>query len=794
MIKAPSPGFPPVPEAPNASLPQHFLNCYEILNLGDLAQPVNLYAVDFKDSTLNAQENRGDLKNVIWALRKQHRSACSGYGFVIDISPRLVAVPATWNLPSPVEMAEYTVCLQRSFTASPDDTQGRSILRGILREAIKKQFKDAVSADLGPLWQDYDNFCQAPNPVGDEEYLMCRRFGFTIKTLSGGRTVLLCPIGTTAIDGRTFQDYYRDGNVAALAEMIEAKQGTRMNRRNRPVAVRVLQLCSGDSAASRALELEDVETVLSDGRPASTRQPLVDRQTLRCRPYGGSVIDVPLSELRLILDSQITQEDHGETIIEPGERLTWASRLRDFIDGLEVAGKAIHVAHAPFDAQTVDFFFTPPPAIRVRGADGKDEIVNSPRNGDEHGLRRRARLRSEKIRQNGFLVQRPIDPILGWPRHLGEERGRRVKRDIEGIWSKQGFDVEFGIVYYDDVSDIVSAIESGTYDALLAVLPEGWRAPFRPDSTHEKIKQRVQLPSQCIHHDRTLPAKWAGRPFEAFQREDARRAQRIYQSYQLCLDNLLVKHHCFPFAPRDPFHYNTHVGLDVGGVHNTHAMACIGHGFRRPLHELFFRPEAIPIDVQKKEPIPTDCLYRGLLNLFELVHSRARDAGVEADFETSIFYRDGQLLGDGDSWNERDALGRLHRELLERGWISESSVWTAVEVLKSAEGWRLFRSLGSVMNPLVGQCVFPFEEPNVGLVCTTGAPYLTQGSARPLMIRILDINGRSKRNEVVRDLVWQADLCFTKPDTGMHLPWVLNVADTGALQLSRSYQITGVTV
>jgi hypothetical protein len=143
-----------------------------VVNLGDLAQPVNLYAIDFRDSTRNTQENRGELKNVIWALRKQHRSACSGYGFVIDISPRLVAVPAAWSLPSPIETSDYTVCLQRSFTASPDDAQGRSILRGILREAIKKRFKEEVSADLGCLWQDYDSSCQAPNPVSGEEYSM----------------------------------------------------------------------------------------------------------------------------------------------------------------------------------------------------------------------------------------------------------------------------------------------------------------------------------------------------------------------------------------------------------------------------------------------------------------------------------------------------------------------------------------------------------------------------------------------------------------------------------------------
>jgi hypothetical protein len=793
MIETQTPERPVPLAPPKRLLPKNFLNCFEILNFAELGQSVNLYAIDFKDVTRNTQENRGELKNVIYQLRKQYHSSCPGYGFVVDISPRLVAVPGAWKFPSALDTQEYSASLERSFTASAADGQGRAILCGILREAIKKRFKDEIASELGPLWQDYDSFCQAPHSAGDEEYLMCRRFGFTIKPLAGGRVVVMCAVGTTAIDGNTFDRYYRNGSVASLAEMIEAKQGNRLTRQNRPVGVRVLRQCSGESIAARVLDLEDIGMVFADGRLPSSSQRSLGRQTLRCKPFNGSVIEVPLSELRLVLDTQITQEDHGETIIDPGERFSWAQRIRGFIAGTEVAGRPIQLSEAPLDAEQFDFVLVPPPAVRVRGSSGNEQVVDAPRQMNELDLQKRARLRSELIRRNGFLVQRPLDPLLAWPERLNQEGCRRMKRDLEEIWTKQGFEVGFGIVFYKDVADIEAAIANGTYDVLLAVLPEGSRAPYRPDDTHEKIKQRVQLPSQCIHHDRTLPAKWATRPFEDFQREDSRRSQRILQSYQLCLGNLLVKHHCFPFAPRDAFHYNTQVGLDVGGVHNTNAMACIGHGFRRPLNELFFRPEAIPIEVQKKEPIPTDCLYRGLLNLFELVYTRAEAAGVKPDFETTIFYRDGQLLGDGDSWNERHALIRLHEELLHRGWVTDSSVWTAVELLKSAEGWRLFRCSGEVVNPLVGECLFPFEDPNTGLVCTTGAPYLRQGSARPIMIRIVDIHGRSNRHEVVRDLVWQADLCFTKPDMGMHLPWVLNVADSGALQLSRSYQITGIT-
>ena len=199
---------------------------------------------------------------------------------------------------------------------------------------------------------------------------------------------------------------------------------------------------------------------------------------------------------------------------------------------------------------------------------------------------------------------------------------------------------------------------------------------------------------------------------------------------------------------------------------------------------------------QKAEPIPTQCLLKGLRKGFNAIHSDLTAAGAAVDFNRVLFYRDGHFLGDGDAWNEIQALEQLHAEFRgEKGWVNDDSVWTAVEILKYAEGWRVLDSdRQSVENPLVGRCVFPFDDNNMGLVCTTGRPYLPQGTARPLKIRILDIAGRAERSEVVRDLVWEADMCFSKPDMGMRLPWILHVADTGALHKSRDYRINGIPV
>jgi hypothetical protein len=774
------------------TLPATFLNAYQLINADELAWPVNVYAVDINGATAEAQEQRGYIKNLMWDLRKQHKNQCRGFGFIIDITPRLVVVPQSWNFPVPITDPKYSIDLERSFVARATEPKDRPIITGILREAIKSHFKNKSSAVLGNLWQDYNNFCQYPTQFGDE-YLNCRRFGFAAKVLRDGRWVLRLTVGTMTLDGNTFKTYYDEGKVAVLAERLETKRGQRITRSNRPAAVRVLHQVGGEGSPFKCMDLEDFDLVLRHATLSRNEQQSLASSTLRCKSFGGPDIDLPLSEMRLFLSSEITQEDHAETIIEPVERERLTHELRNFIDGTEIFGHHLRLSDIPVDVNTLETCFTLPPAVRVKGPNGSVEIIDAPKRTTEAEIRDRAQVRSNRIRQNGFLVQRPINPLLAWPSSASDRAGQRMRSDLNFICQSQGLPIKFGLFTYKDVEQIARHVADRGYDAVMGVMPESSRQPFTADNTHEKLKRRLEVPSQCIQYDHTLPQRWVDKPARAFKEADGRLSRRIRQMYELCLLNLLVKHHWFPFAPASPFNYNVQVGLDVGGVHNTHAMACLGYGFKRPTDLLIFRPEEIPIEFQKKEPIPTDSLFRGLLSLFDLIIAELQANDLTPDFETVLFYRDGKLLGDGDSWNEREALHKLHQHYLSRGIVTANSVWTAVEIMKGAEGWRIFRNGAEVTNPLIGLSLFPFDDDQTAIVCTTGAPFLTQGTACPLLTQIIDIHNHAHRNHVIQDLIWQSDLCFTKPDMGMSLPWVLNVADNGALHLSRSYKITGIT-
>lgn len=782
---------------PNAPiLADVFLSCYEILNSDSFRWGVRLYKVRI-ESDRQSHAERGDAKQAIWSLKKKHPHACKGYGFVVDLDEETVAVPSGWQLPSDVRENNHLITFDSEFTTDPKNRGHRTLIGGILREAIKKHFKDNRSDILGDWWQDFDRFCQMPDYSGESfDYYFCRKFGASAKVLIGDRWVIQPLISTTSVDGRTFSDYFRDGDVASLTEMIEAKQANRINRRNRATAVRVLRDESTEFV-TKAEVMELDEPNLLNGIASLSRLDQASRaeETIKCRVFGRDPVDVPLRQLRLILDTQITQADHSETILEPLDRHRLAEVLREFLNGAKVQGVPLQLAELPIDATTLPGEVVQFPALRVHGRGDSEQVVNAPSPATRESLRTRGRQRTDAIKRFGYLQGHPINPLLAWPKRFGQDRARKMCEDLNQLMQSAGIDYRFAWTLYDTAEELGKYIADKGFDSAMVVLPEGWKKPHRHDSMHERIKQRIDVPSQCIQHDHTLPEAWVRRPpNQQLSEQDRKLERRVRQRYELCLWNLLAKLNWIPFAPLDPFHYNVHIGLDVGGRHNNHAMACLGYGFATPREGLIFRPEEIAIDVQKAEPIPTECLKRGLLQLIEQIHSELTTLGVKPNWERLLFFRDGRLLGDGDEWNELDAIRSILALLRERGWVSENAVWTAVEVMKAAEEWRIMSGSDGVSNPMVGQCLFPFPDPSTGLICTSGSPYLPQGTACPLKISIIDIAGKADRREVAQDLIWEADMCFTKPDIGLSLPWVLHVSDVGALQAARSYRITGITV
>ena len=775
-----------------------FLNAYNILDLENLSWDVAIYKIIPLNGDQSKNEDRGKIKDIMWDLRWQYAGQCPSYGFIFDVDKTMVAIPKNWNIPQQDNFKGYRVARDRELKAQMSDPNHQAIVRGILRESIKRHFKDNGSLSrIGPLWQDYNDFCQMPDLTqADQGIIYYRKFHVFPELLENNRWVLQIEITTPSIDGRTFADYYRSGEVKQLAELIRLKRESRLTRQNKPPEIRIWRSL-GDIAAT-VLELENPDEIINHAMLDTINQIDLADQTLLCKQYKKPPIPVSLNEVRLIPETGTAQERHRETIIAPDKRVSWYDILRDFLNGLDAYKKTISLAERPVDTRNLDCLQFKPPALCVYPSPNGINRISGPRNDSPQELKLRRRKLVDHIRNNGYLQQRPINPLLVYPQNFGEECAIRLKSDLNWLVTQNGLNFQFERQCgYQTVYDIKREVEKGKHDTLFVVLPEKHEKKHINTDMHEKIKQEISIPSQCIYHDNTLPQEWVDRRPREFRAAQPHKAREIRDHYQQCLLNLLVKHHWVPFAPDEPFHYNVHLGIDVGGVHNNRVMVCAGYGFAQPADGLTFLPKEVNIQTQQAEPIPDRDFYRGLLSVLEELYQGLIDAGVKKpDFNRVLFFRDGRLGGQGDHWNEKNTLDRLHEELHQRGWINDNSLWTALEISKRAAFWRvLFRSKNNIGNPTVGRCLFPFTDKNTAIICTTGEPYLPrQGTASPLLVHVHNIYGTANPEEALRDLFWETDMCFSKIDTGTKLPWVLHVANGGALQLSKAYKITGITV
>ena len=768
------------------------LNAFKITNADELSWPVVYYTV--RPAPGKKPLERGDAKTIAFEARRQFKGSCPGYGFILEATAGVVAVPPDWVIPEGSVVQDCSFHRQEEEVISARNSGRGQLFGQIVKDGIKDHFKKHAGEKLGPLWQDYADFCEMPLEQSEHGFCFCRKFVFHAKQLDGGVWAVRFAVATVALDGQSIESYYQNGEVAHLGAMVRARLDNRAARSSKPVAVRVWfdQRPNGGQGA-RVFDLDEPSLIISHGKLSAAEQQSIGRIPVSCLDFGRPN-KLPGAQVRLLLDTQATLEDHDETILEPSERARLAFELRNATDGCVVSGYNLRLDEQMVDSSAFRWTKVCPPATRVRAISGFRDLP-APAELNAAALDARVKTRIEHIRKHGFYELRALNPLLAVPFVFEDDTIDLLKDTLNGLLSGRGIPFRFNChVRFRNAEDVRREAEKNKHDAVLAVLPEKrWEAPHNLD-THEQLKQRLAVPSQCIHFYTLGLEKMHGRTFAEVERADRKFAIRYRNRLDLTLGNLLVKAHCFPFVPAVPFAYNVHVGIDVGGRLNNKVMACMGYGFGSPKDSLFFLPAEVPLDAKQAEPVAVDPLFGGLLRLFEQTHAEVEGFGEKPDFSRVLFLRDGQLQNAEDGQNEAEALSQLHREALKRGWINEAAVWTAVEVMKAAEGWRVLELNGKFGNPLVGCCCFPFETQNEALICTTGAPYLTQGTAAPLKVRVIDVAGKASVDEAIQDVVWEADMCFTKPDMGQSMPWTLHIADTGALQLARSYRIAGITV
>lgn len=758
------------------------LNAYPVVNADALTWDVARYHLQPVSGSLE-HEDRGAAEQLLWRLKREHPAACPGHGFAISETPQTVIVPQEWQIPDQKNFHGFAVRRTGTFTLRADDSDYQQVVSTLLKLALRRHMRTSAG-QLGPVWQHVGGFCELPRPSSDDPTTaFARRLEVLPATVRGGQWVLKVHLSTVSTDALTIGQYYRDGNVQSLAQRIVLKRENRQTRKLEPTAIRVFVDRPGRPA--EMMELAQPELLLEDARLDPASQGPLAQRPVRCQPFKADELEIDANHVRLILDTQITGKAHRETILNVDTRASWFQRVRSTIDGFDAFGVNVKVDEQLYRVPDEHTRVVSLPALRMMVRPGQQGDLPAS-TADASSIQERARTRSRLLRQNGYLFQYPLTPLLAVPHTWSQARAQRLKRDLNAAARELHLALDFSVVNYALPADILNAAETGKNNAVVAVLPEGSTQPQSPGDMHERIKRLEGMPpSQCIQHDRTLRPHLVETNWNALPNHVA---HSVRGRYTLLLQNLVVKCGWLPFTPAEPAHFNVHVGIDVGGVQNNYAMACIGYGLAQAHTQAMFFPQAIRVGGQQAEPIPDSALCRSLDEGFRTIHGRLTELGDSPDFERVLFVRDGDMNGQGETWQEIDGLIRLRAQWVEGGLITADAQWVVAEVSKRAEYWRQLRRVSArVLNPVVGTVSFPFDDPLQALVSTTGDPYLTQGTADPLYVTLTPLGGEIDPWSVMKDLVTEADLCFTKPDHGLSLPWVLHVADKGALHLSRGY-------
>ena len=779
------------------------LNAFELEFERHLSVPVIMYEVTrVGDRVANPAENA---VSAMWNHRRNNRDTARGSGSILGVSDTVVATSESWDLPSGVESGwNIQRKVRINVSSSSDHT---SVLLALLRDAIKQHFKSFTTestSNLGPLWKDYGDYCQMPDDDLGISVCFCRKFSVRPKVLSDGRLVVQIIVSTVTLDERPIAAHLERGNGDNIVDHVTTTLENYSTRNGDPAKVRAWwdQRERGGTGA-KVVEIAEPDALVELAKSPREEQKLQSRVSIPCIEFPDKRLNLPLAELRFIKSSWGTGELHRHTILSPAERASLRQEVVDILDGFQVADVRTKVHSKPVAAERYKLLNVLPPSVRVRDEWGEPRIIKSASRLSADGLRRRSRHRAVAVGKHGFLRSSPLKPLLAWPSHVLRHQGKPERTDHELVdamkatlnrrMEERQVSAHFESFVFTDVNELRQRVESGNYDAMLAVLPEPSRHVYQSDDTHELIKQAIGIPSQCIHWDNTVDRRVALQDESGLADSERKRLRQGIQKYDLCINNLLVKCGWLPYLPTEPFQFNVHVGIDVGGRNNDTVVVSLCHGLADPDGEVVFRVQRIPVDVKQPEPIPSQSLTAGLRSIFDFVRKELEASGLPIGFEDVLFFRDGAILGRADQWNEMEGLTRLLQGLKDDSIVSGTGKWAVVEAHKRGVLWRVEAVRdGEHENPIVGQCVVGLEEADRALVSTTGQPYLTQGTADPTVVRLRVLCGEVDFSSALQDYLWEADLGFTKMDMGHALPWILRLADSGALNLSRSYKSDGI--
>ncbi len=226
------------------------------------------------------------------------------------------------------------------------------------------------------------------------------------------------------------------------------------------------------------------------------------------------------------------------------------------------------------------------------------------------------------------------------------------------------------------------------------------------------------------------------------------------------LNKVLLANQRWPFVLAEPLKADVTIGIDV--KENSAGIFIVGRfgsQINFDIHES-----------RQKEKLLEDQLKKYLEDIIE------EEAGSSpALIRNIVIHRDGRLF----STEIKGALSALEN-LKRTGIIASDALLTLVEIPKrSSIRLRLFdfyykrNGRRWIENPEVGH--YYVMNDNEAFLCSTGRPYLRNGTANPLFIRKLD--GGLSIEDIIEDIYKLSTLTWTKPDDCLRYPITIKLND-----------------
>ena len=463
-----------------------------------------------------------------------------------------------------------------------------------------------------------------------------------------------------------------------------------------------------------------------------------------------------LCKLALPTEDARVKALHSRSIRSPASRFHEIKRIieRYFLN-LKLGDNQVMVNSYTYRGAT-RYFAVPDQLV------GHGKILHVRRNGSDVGTalsslgqtRMRYLLTPEigPLSTSAFDAQYILLPLT-LNRDIGEDFCTKIEQSIQEIYPCR---YDATPVFYDDrdartlerqVQAVLNAIAENEIDHGYALLI----LPSRGESNlHNYIKKRLwpHIQCQCASADSIAS-------FYEVVNEKSRRRYSSYLHY-LALGVLMVNRKWIS-ALSEPLKYNVHIGIDV--LNRMAGFTYVYLGGKKAYFRSYPTPQKEKLSARNLRKVLRDDLERDI-----------HDLGITP--RHIVVHRDGQSFS-----TEIKGLHEAISSLKGEGVIGPDTLVGMVEIhkqsaypLRMAEGIRL----DSLDNPRVGSW-FRLSDKD-GIVCNTGAPFLTQGTAKPLHVRIAD--GHLEIEKVLEDVFALSNLTWAAPDKCQRLPITTKLGDT----------------